>query len=333
MSLPQFDMHFATPIFFLLLPAILLLGLWLIRHPRKKATIHYSSLELVKDCGGSWRTRFSRYLPTLRLLAAILIILSLARPQFGWRERQIDSYGVDIVLALDVSNSMQANDFSPTRLEVAKRVVTEFVDKRNTDRIGVVIFGDAPFTLVPLTLDYDAIKNFVSRLTIERIGEQNTALGKGLATAVKRLEDSEARSRIVVLLTDGVDTIGGIAPLDAAQAAKALGIKVYTIGIGSNDVASIPSFFGGVFARQRQMQFDEDLLKQIASDTGGKYYYAQDEEQLRLVYDEINRLEKSRIEATDFLHYEEKMALMAAPALLLLLLELLLGNTMFLKIP
>jgi len=258
--------------------------------------------------------------------------VALSRPQFGWRERQIDTFGVDIMLALDVSNSMQANDLVPNRLEAAKQVVSDFVDKRNSDRIGVVIFGDAPFTLVPLTLDYDSIKSFVSRLTLERLGEQNTALGKGLATAVKRLEDSEAKSRVVVLLTDGVDTIGGIAPLDAAKAAAGLGIKVYTIGVGSEEsTEAFPSLFGG-FGRP-QVQFDEQLLRAIADETGGHYYHARDERQLGEVYEAINQLEKSRVEATDFLFYEEKMALVAWPALILLLLEMLLRNTLFLKIP
>ncbi len=333
MTLPFSDMRFASPLFFLLLIVVAALASWLRLHPRRSPAISFSSLREIVLLDDSLRVRFRRMLPLLRYAAIVLLILALARPQFGMRERQIDSYGVDIMLALDVSNSMQSQDFTPTRLEAAKRVVNQFVDQRQSDRIGVVIFGDAPFTLVPLTLDYGAIKSFVSRLTIERLGEQNTALGKGLANAVNRLKDSTARSKVIVLLTDGVDTVGGIKPLDAAKAAQALGIKVYTIGVGSNSGGdSMPGILGQFFMRQTA-EFDEGLLQQIALTTNGKYYHAQNERELASIYDEINRMEKTRAKTTDFVWFDERMAWLAVPALLLLALEMLLRNTLLLSIP
>lgn len=318
--------RFAHPEYLILLVALFLAPVARRRFwSDRKPAIHFTLLGAMSGIGRSWRVRFQPLLTVIRYLALALIVVALARPQAGWAERRIHTYGVDIMLALDVSESMALQDFRPNRLEAAKSVIEEFLEKRQFDRIGVVIFGDSAFTLVPLTLDYGAIKSFIDRLTFQRLGGQRTALGLGLATAVDRLRESDAKSHVVVLLTDGVDTVGGLDPLDAATVAESLGVRAYTIGVGGN-AGGFGMFGGG-------QGFDEATLREIANRTGGKYYHATSEKELREIYDEIDRLEKSPSEYTDYTFHEERMAWLLAPGLLLLALEALLRNTLFLKLP
>jgi Ca-activated chloride channel family protein len=325
---PGTDLQMLHPQFLLLLPLALVIAAW--AWGRRAATIRFSDVKRLRAVGGSGRIRARTLLRALQLLILSLFIVAMARPRVGWRERQIHTYGLDIIMAIDVSESMTQMDFSPNRLEAAKRVTSDFLDGREFDRIGVVIFGKSAFTLCPLTLDYGVIKDFIKRLRFERLGKQPTALGLGLGTAVNKLKDSDAKGRVVVLLTDGVDTVGGMDPLVAADTAESLGIKVYTIGVGSTgmpDGASL--FFGGGF----QGSFDEETLRAIADKTGGKYFHATDNKSLEKIYEEIDRLEKTKTEYTEYDHYDEKAGYVLGPALLLLLLEILLSRTWLAKLP
>jgi Ca-activated chloride channel family protein len=335
MIIPGTEIRLLHPHFLWLLPALVAVALWQARRGRARAgAVRFSDLKHVRAIGPTLALRLRPILRVMRLLALGFFIVAMARPQRGWRERHIKTYGVDIVLALDVSGSMQATDFDPNRLEAAKAVIGRFLDQRQFDRVGVVVFGDTAFTLCPLTLDYGVVREFVERLTFERLGEQQTALGLGLATAVDRLKDSDAKSRVIVLLTDGKDTVGGVSPREGAEVAKALGTRVYAIGVGSEGMSlqSRQGLFGMMFQPQRA-EFDEKTLRDIADRTGGKYYHATDEKNLREIYEEIDRLERSEAEYNDYDHYDERMAYVLMPGLVWLLLELLLANTWFLKLP
>ncbi|MCX7016997.1 MAG: VWA domain-containing protein [Candidatus Sumerlaeota bacterium] len=336
MNVPWTDVRFLHPLYFALLPVVAGLAAWRFRSRRTaRGAVRFSDLKHIRALRPTLMLRLRPVVHALRLAALGFFIVAMARPQLGWRERSINEYGVDIMIALDISGSMQLQDFNPNRLEAAKRVTCQFLDGRKTDRIGVVIFGDAAFTLCPLTLDYGVIKDFIGRLTYDRLGEQHTALGLGLATAVNRLKDSDAKSKVIILVTDGVDTIGTIDPLDSANLAKSFKIRVYTIGVGSTGrtLARIPGgFFGPMFGVQ-QAEFDPKTLQAIAERTGGKYYNATDNKSLKDIYDDIDRLEKTKEQYTEYDHYDEKMEWLLIPGLIWLALEILLGNTVFLRLP
>lgn len=335
MTLPGISIRLLHPEFLLLIPVAIFLAAWRLRWRRPRtAAVRFSDLRHVREAGRSWRLRLRPMLTVLRLSALALFCVAMARPQYGWSERRIESYGVDIMIALDVSGSMQLQDFNPNRLEAAKAVTARFLDRRKYDRIGVVIFGNTAFTLCPLTLDYGVIKDFIGRLTFERLHDQRTALGLGLATAVDRLKDSDAKSKVVILVTDGVDTVGKVDPRISADVAKGLKVRVYTIGVGSQGRTLVPvqTMFGRMFQPQGA-EFDEALLKAIAEKTGAKYYGATDEKKLEEIYEEIDKLETSKAEYTEYNHYSERMEWVLVPALLLLLLEVVLRNTWLLKLP
>jgi len=256
-----------------------------------------------------------------------LLIFALARPQHGKVERETFSEGIDIALVLDVSLSMRAGDFHPNRLEAAKDVLKQFVLDRRGDRQTLVIFGSEAATLVPLTLDSGVVYSFVDRIRFNLVNGETTAIGMGLATALDRLRESKAKSRIAILLTDGENNAGKIDPLKAAEAARALGVKVYTIGVGSNSSQI------GPFGMRLDAGLDETTLKQIAELTGGVYFRATDEEKLSEIYEQIDKLEKSKIEATQFDNFNDLVHWFAVPALLLLLLEAALRSTRFVLVP
>ncbi|MDO8368712.1 MAG: VWA domain-containing protein [Saprospiraceae bacterium] len=297
---------------------------WLIRRRESGISIRMPQTNSPVDAP-SLRTRIRSKLPWMRWLALALLVLAMARPQRKWEEEKIKADALDIVLSLDISPSMLSRDFEPDRLSVAKRVAAEFVAKRPHDRIGLVAFSAEAFTQCPLTTDRRVVQTFINELAVGRL-EDGTAIGMGLATAVNRLKDSPSRSKIVVLLTDGENNSGYIAPLKAAEIAQTLGIRVYTVGIGTEGVVMSPAqrnSDGSYSFAPRFMKFDTQLLEEIAAATGGKFYRAFSERDLEAIYAEIDRLEKTKIEistvrrTTDYFHW------FIGVAVVLLLMEVL----------
>lgn len=283
----------------------------------------------------TWRLRLRPLLPAMRAAALVLLIIALARPQKTLQEEEIKAEGIDIMLAIDLSSSMLAKDFEPDRLEVCKRVASEFVTKRAYDRVGLSVFAGEAFTQTPLTTDHKIVKEFMAGLECGML-EDGTAIGMGLATAINRLKDSPSASKIVILLTDGVNNVGYVKPLTAAEIAQELGVKVYTIGVGTNGDALTPvsrrSDGRYIFGLAR-VEIDEALLQQIAEMTGGKYFRALSEQGLEDIYDEIDALEKTEIDVTVIKRYSERFYWFAGMALLLLCLEILLRYTVLRTIP
>ncbi len=273
----------------------------------------------------TWRTQARRGLPLLRWAALGLLVIAMARPQLKWEQEKVEADAVDIVLAIDISPSMLSRDFDPDRLAVAKKVAIDFVEKRPYDRLGLVAFSAEAFTQCPLTTDRDVVQSFIRELQVGRL-EDGTAIGMGLATAVNRLKDSPSRSKVVILLTDGENNAGYIPPMKAAEIAKTLGIRVYTVGIGTEGIVLSPAqrMPDGSYAfAPRQMTFDTDLLRKIAQETDAKFYRAYSEKDLEGIYEQIDQLEKTRIEVsvvrqtTDYFHW------FIGLAVVLLLLEVL----------
>ena len=335
MALDYFNnITFGQPWMLLLLAFLPLLVWWQISfQSRRQATLLISAASKVKGLR-SWKTTL-RTLPFIcRLLCITCIVLALARPQTRNDEELVSGEGVDIVLAIDVSGSMLAQDFSPNRMEAAKEVAANFVANRPTDRIGVVIFSGESFTLCPLTTDQQVLKTQIYNIQSGLL-EDGTAIGSGLATSVDRLRSSKSKSKVVILLTDGENNGGQIPPLTAKEIAKTFGIKVYTIGVGTEGYAQTPmqTQAGTVVMQREKVNIDEKLLTQIANETGGKYFRAKDNESLKNIYTEIDKLEKSRIEVTALKRYSEKFFPFAIMALAFLLTEMVLRFTLFKKFP
>ena len=273
--------------------------------------------------GFSWRVLLRGWLPTMRWLALGLLAIAMARPQRLWQEQKIQADAVDIVLALDISPSMLSRDFEPDRLEVAKRVASEFVANRPYDRLALVAFSAEAFTQCPLTTDRRIVQQFLRDLEVGRL-EDGTAIGMGLATAINRLKDSPSKSKVVILLTDGEDNAGYIAPIQAAEIAKTLGVRVYTVGIGTNGIVMSPArrYPDGTYDyAPRRMEFDTDLLVDIASLTGGKFYRAWSEDELKGIYAEIDQLEKTKMDITTIRRTTEYFHWLVGAAALLVLVE------------
>jgi Ca-activated chloride channel family protein len=330
------EFRFASPQYLLLLLLIPLLALAVLRRKKaKSASFRFSDIKHLKTVKPTLRIRLRGVVPLLRLIVLSLLIIAMARPQSGWTERNVKTEGIDIMLALDVSYSMKAMDFDPNRLEAAKKVISEFVEGREADRIGCLLFASTSFTLCPLTLDYGVIRGFLDNAQFGIIDGNSTAIGLGLANCVNKMKDSQAKSKVVILLTDGENNVWDIAPLTAAEAAKALGIRVYTIGVGTIGRAFVPIDRGvfGIVKVPMEVRIDEKTLTEIANMTGGKYYRATDNEKLKQIYNEIDRLEKTKIEFMEHQYYDELMGIAAWPALAFLLLEILLAGTYFLKLP
>lgn len=291
---------------------------------------HSSSVDLQ-----SIRVYLVRYLPILRYAGLAFIILALARPRLTLKEENIKAEGIDIMMVMDLSSSMLARDFNPDRITASKRMAQTFVDKREYDRIGLVVFSGESYTQSPLTTDHKILKELLFSLQVGML-EDGTAIGMGLASAVNRLKDSEAESKVVILLTDGVNNQGYIKPMTSAEIAKEIGVKVYTIGVGSMGVAEAPvrkrSNGQFIFGLDR-VQIDEELLQNISEMTGGKYFRAVDEVSLENIYSEIDRLEKTEIEVSEFRRYSEEFRIFLRWALLLTILEWLLSITVLKKIP
>ncbi len=321
----------ANPEYFWLLLIIPLLIAWYwFRHRNSNPDLRFSGLAVFAGMPKSPRTWLVHTLFALRMFALALLIVALARPQSTSSKQNIHIEGIDIVMALDVSGSMLARDFKPDRLEAAKEVAAEFISKRPNDRVSLVIFSGEAFTQVPLTTDHRMIYDLFREVKSGMI-EDGTAIGDGLATSVSRLKDSDAISKVIILLTDGVNNSGSLDPLSAAELAKMFGIRVYTIGVGSKGYAPYPvqDQFGRVHIQQMEVQIDEDLLKQIAALTGGQYFRATDNKGLRQVYDQIDKLEKSKIDVTEFRKKHEIFLPFALWALALFTLEILLRYLYF----
>ena len=329
--------RFQNPEFLL---AIILPILFLLRYFFLSGSggIIFSSLSGVKSIRPSRAVKARYIVPVLTALGLVLLCLGLARPQAGIKNTEILSEGIDIMLCLDTSGTMQAMDFEldgqkASRLDVVKKVVTDFIHRRKNDRIGMIVFGDQAFTQCPLTLDYGILENFVGRLKVGMAGDM-TALGSGLALSVKRLKDLPGKSRIAILLTDGRHNAGRITPETAADIAKSFNIKVYTIGVGIEGESPflIDTIFGKRYAYQR-VDLDEDTLKQIAEKTGGRYYRATDTASLEKIYGEIDQLEKSEVKIKEYTEYTENFVSYVLLGLVLILGSTVLGNTRLRKIP
>jgi Ca-activated chloride channel family protein len=330
--------RFLHPEFLWLLSLLPLLALWRGRKG-SVAAVEYSSAETARAVARETRSKPGRWLIPIRLLTAALLIFGLARPQFGQGKSEVQASGVDIMLAVDVSGSMEALDFKldgqpANRLDVVKSVVSKFVEARPNDRIGIVAFAGGPYLVSPLTLDHDWLKQNLERLQIGLI-EDGTAIGSGLATSVNRLRDQPSKSKIVVLLTDGQNNAGKVLPATAAEAAKAMGVKVYTIAAGAEGEAPMPvkDQFGRKQIVMAKVDVDEETLKNIAAETGGKFFRATDTDSLKSIYREIDRMEKTTHTVKKFEQYRELFAFAVIPALMSLGVGLGLEQTRMRRLP
>lgn len=330
---------FRDPAVLLLICLIPILAIIMLKRKRGDSTFVFSSQELVKDLKPTLRVRLNKTPALFRALAIVLFIVALARPQSVMEGSKTVSEGVDIVLVLDTSTSMLAEDFTIgrariNRYDVVKEVVKDFIKKRKDDRIAMVAFAGRAYTVCPLTTDYPWLNENLDRVKVGMI-EDATAIGSAVASAVSRLQTSKTKSKVIIMLTDGVNNAGTISPVVAAEAAKAFKIKIYTVGVGSKGLVPYPikDQFGRTVYQNIPIEIDEEVLKKIADVTGGKYYRATDTESLRKIYDEINRLEKSNIEHFGYREYGELFGFFLIPGLLILALEIFLANTIFLKIP
>ena len=328
-----FPVAFRHPfVFFLLLLAPLLT---VVSKRRRGSSLFFSSLRPFQARTGSWRVWLYQTLPFLRLLVFCLFVAALARPEKVTAEREYQTKGVDIIIALDISGSMLAEDFKPeNRLAVAKQEATKFIRGRENDRIGLVVFARKSFTQCPLTLDYDVLIHLLQDVEIGMIAD-GTAIGMGLATSVNRLRDSQAKSKIIILITDGENNAGNIDPITAAELAKTFGIKVYSIGVGRGGLVPFPvndPLFGKRYV-QANVEIDEMTLKRIADITGGLFFRARDPESLAEIYDKINQLEKTEVKVKEYRNYEELFPYFLLPGLAFLFLEILVSRTLLLKVP
>ena len=327
------NIHFAKPWFFVLFAGLPLLVLFYLRPLyRTQGSMLVSGVKAFGSAK-SWKTMLRHLLFIFRLLAISCIIIAMARPQTGSEQQLTSGEGIDIVFCIDISGSMLAQDFTPNRMEAAKQVAAEFIDRRPTDRMGLVIFAGESFTMCPLTTDHAVLKSQLFNVQSGLL-EDGTAIGSGLATGVERLRSSLSKSKVIILLTDGEDNGGRLDPNTAKEIAKSFGVRVYTVGVGTEGFAPVPvQTSSGVIMQREKVSIDEKLLTQIANETGGKYFRATDNESLDSIYKEIDRLEKSKFEVKTFTHYTEKFLPFVLTALGLLVLEWILRFTLFRKFP
>jgi Ca-activated chloride channel family protein len=334
-------MTFGQPYFLLLLLLLPVLA-WLRGRSGKPPAFVYSSVQLVRPILNITRSRSGAFLSGLRWLALALLIFALAQPRLTKSETKVSASGVDIVVAFDMSGSMVSEDFEVrgkrvNRFNMARDVLRQFIDKRPNDRIGLVVFASEAYIAAPLTLDHDFLLQHLERLGIGTIDENRTAIGSGLSTAINRLREVQSKSKIVILMTDGQNNAGKIAPMTAAEAAQALKTKVYTIGVGMQGRAPMPAgrnpFTGETVYQWVPVDIDEDTLRKIAGLTGGKYYRADNSEKFRSIYDEIDKLEKTEAEVRKFSQHRELFAWAIVPGLALVLIEVLLRHTLLRRLP
>lgn len=317
---------FATPYFLILLLPIV----YLFFRKTKTFGIKIPGIEPIRK----FKIKTKKYLigKFLFFISCVLMTFALARPQFIIENKVVNKNGIDIGIAFDLSQSMLINDFSPNRLEKAKELLNKFIEKRNNDRISVVVFAGDAYTKVPLTFDHSIVNEIVKNFTVDDILNNNrTAIGTGLATTVNRLKDSKAKEKIIILLTDGANNSGDIAPIDAAKLAKELGIKIYPIGIGGYNIPQRDIF--GFTTSQPNTELDEVLLKDIAKITGGEYFRASDEKEFQNIFNKIDKLEKTKIEARSFHQENDLFKFFIIGALISLLLGVLFEFLIYIKIP
>lgn len=329
-------MHFASPHYLWLLTLLApMIAYYVWRTMQGGAAIQISTVEGVARAPKSVRY-YLRHLPfALRAAAFGLLVVALARPQQIEQNVRTSSEGIDIMLAIDVSASMLARDFEPDRITAAKEMAGSFISDRYGDRIGLVAFAAEAFTQSPLTTDQSTLQTLLAQIRSGLIDDSGTAIGNGLATAINRLRESDAKSKVVILLTDGVNNRGEITPITAAEIAKAQNIRVYTIGVGTEGMAPYPAvdMFGNITFVKQKVEIDEKTLTAMAEMTGGRYFRATDNAKLKAIYDEINQLEKSKVEVTEHLSYHEQFLAWVLAALGLLLTEFLLANLVLKRIP
>lgn len=334
-------MTFGHP-YFLLLLLLLPLVAWLKGKQGQPPAFVYSSVQLVRGILNISQTRSGAFLAALRWLTLAVLLVALAQPRLTRSETKITASGVDIVVALDMSGSMASEDFEVgrqrlSRLAMAKEVLKKFIDKRPNDRIGIVAFATQAYIASPLTLDHEFLLQNLARLELGTIDDTRTAIGSAFSTAINRLRELKSKSKIVILMTDGQNNAGKVAPLTVAEAAQTLGVKVYTIGVGSRGEAPMPAgrnpFTGQVVYRMMPVDIDEDTLQKIAKMTGGNYYRADNAQKFQAIYAEIDKLEKTEAEVKKFAHHDELFAWLIPPGLGLLLLEVLLLHTVWRRLP
>jgi len=334
-------MTFAHPYFFLLLLLLPLLA-WLKGRRGRPPAFLYSSVRLVEGLAQARRSRAGGFLAALRWFALALLISALAQPRLTKSTTQVKASGIDIVVAVDMSGSMVSEDFVANgkrvnRFNTARSVLNGFIDQRPSDRIGLIVFATQAFIATPLTLDHDFLHENLDRLEIGAIDQNATAIGDALATAVNRLRDLKAKSKIVILMTDGQNNSGKVQPLVAAEAARALDIKVYTIGIGKQGTAPMPvgrnPYTGETVYQEVPVDVDEETLQKIADGTGGKYYRADNAKKFQQIYAEIDKLEKTEAVINKYTEFKELFPWLVAGGLLVLLMETVLGQTVFRRLP
>ena len=327
-------MTFHNPEYLFLLLLLIPIVFWYIWELQKSdASLQISSHRNLTKFPQSWKVKFRHGPFILRTLTIALIIIALARPQASNSWRTQNAEGIDIMMALDISSTMTIDDVRPTRLEAAKSVASEFILSRPNDNIGLVIFARQSFTQCPMTTDHAVLINLFNEVKPGMI-DDGTAIGLGLANAVNRIKESKAKSKVIILLTDGSNNAGDIAPITAAEIAKTFGIRVYTIGVGTTGIVNMPVQTPyGIQYQQMKSEFDAKSLQQIANMTGGKYYNATDNEKLRQIYQDIDKLEKTKISVQQYSKKEEQFYWFALLAFIFLVIEVTLRNTIFRKIP
>ena len=329
------NIEFSSPYWLLLLAIIPLMLLYKYYSKRQEIEpMTFSTLESISELY-SWKEKAIKYLPILRYLALAALMLAMARPQQTLKEEVVKAEGIDIILAMDLSSSMLAKDFDPDRLTVSKEVAAKFVDKRVYDRIGLVVFAGDSFTQTPLTTDHNILKDFLANIECGML-DDGTAIGMGLATATNRLKNSKSKSKVIILLTDGVNNAGYIKPLTAAEIAKEYDMKIYTIGVGTTGAALTPvnrRNDGKFVFGMSKVNIDEKLLSEISKMTGGRYFRATDEAMLNSIYDEIDQLEKTEMEVNVFKRYKDIFRIPLMLAFGLLLLEFILRQTILRTLP
>jgi len=332
------NLRFENPEWLILISLLPILLYFYIRRRRfRKSSVRYSDISVFRSLKKPLSIKLRHALIAMKLLGFSFLIVAMARPQSGRSKRQISSEGIDIMLTLDVSSSMELNDLDNgdrTRLEVAKQVVSDFINGRQSDRIGMVVFAGESFTQCPLTLDYKILLEFLEGIPIAEKSWDGTAIGMALINAVNRLREAEGRSQVIILLTDGVNNAGEIDPLTAAETAGAVGVRVYTIGIGSDGSIrrAVPSVFGTRY-QNVEVEIDEETLRTVAQKTGGKYYRATSEKKLEQIYEEIGELERTEITSEIHVEYTDRYMPLLWAGLFFLLCEVLLSNTRFRSLP